>query len=248
MKGNSGADLQFAGDYVLKSCPNAIQQVEWFGYAQSVGLVEGVRLPYVELVTDISYRIEYIRGYSATQITSVQDFARLVKLVEHWGCQPAVNTSDWFSYLVRLQDHVAVSGSEVMERAWKVAARYDLPDSFNHGDLTLENVLVEDNGEMVLIDPNYDPGLFQSWLLDFGKLLQSVHADYHRLFNSSPGQDPQPLLCYLKEYLVSRGLWEMALIAELTHIMRLRKYRPENERWQVDKILGNLVQEIQELS
>jgi hypothetical protein len=111
----------------------------------------------------------------------------------------------------------------------------------------LENVLVEDNGEMVLIDPNYDPGLFQSWLLDYGKLLQSVHSDYHRLFNSSPGSDPAPLLNYLKEYLESRGLWEMALVAELSHVIRLRKYRPENERWLVDKILGNLVAEIEAL-
>jgi thiamine kinase-like enzyme len=135
-----------------------------------------------------------------------------------------------------------------MERAWKVAARYDLPDSFNHGDLTLENVLVEDSGEMVLIDPNYDPGLFQSWLLDFGKLLQSTHSDYHRVFNSSPGQDPQPLFQYLRSYLQDRDLWELALVGELTHIMRLRKYRPGNERWQVDCLLGKLIAEIQELS
>jgi hypothetical protein len=135
-----------------------------------------------------------------------------------------------------------------MEAALDIACRYNLPGSFNAGDLTLENVLVEDSGEMVLIDPNYEPGLFQSWLLDFGKLLQSVHADYHRLFNSSPGQDPQPLFQYLRSYLQDRNLWELALVGELTHIMRLRKYRPENERWQVDKILGNLVAEIEELS
>jgi hypothetical protein len=134
-----------------------------------------------------------------------------------------------------------------MEAALDIACRYNLPGSFNAGDLTLENVLVEDSGEMVLIDPNYDPGLFQSWLLDFGKLLQSVHADYHRLFNSSPGQDPQPLFQYLRSYLQDRNLWELALVAELSHVMRLRKYRPENERWLVDKILGNLIAEIEAL-
>jgi hypothetical protein len=248
MRGNSGALLQFSGDYVLKSCPNAVQQCEWFSYAQSAGLVDGVRLPYVELVNDESYRIEYVRGYSATQITSVQDFARLVKLVEYWGSQPAVTKANWLSYLVRLEKHVRVSNSPEMEAALDIACRYNLPGSFNAGDLTLENVLVEDSGEMVLIDPNYDPGLFQSWLLDFGKLLQSTHSDYHRVFNSSPGADPQPLFQYLRSYLQDRNLWELALVAELTHVMRLRKYRPENERWLVDKILGNLIAEIQELS
>jgi hypothetical protein len=247
MRGNSGALLQFSGDYVVKQCPNACQQVEWFGYAQSVGLVDGVRLPYVELVNSCGYRIEYIRGYSATMLTSVQDFARLVNLVEYWGCQPAVSSGDWDSYLVRLKEHVAVSNSPQMEAAFELVSRYDLPGSYNHGDLTLENVLVEDSGEMVLIDPNYSDGLFQSWLLDFGKLLQSVHADYHRVFNSSPGSDPQPLFQYLRSYLQDRNLWELALVAELSHVVRLRKYRPENERWMVDKILSKLIAEIETL-
>jgi thiamine kinase-like enzyme len=245
VRGNSGADLQFAGDYVLKSCPNAVQQVEWFGCAQSVGLVDGVRLPYVELVNANSYKIEYIRGYSATQITSVQDFARLVKLVGQWEKQPAASSGDWDGYLQRLEDHVRVSNSEEMMAAFELACRHELPGSFNHGDLTLENVLVENDGGMVLIDPNFESGLFQSYLLDYGKLLQSVHADYHRVFNSCPGADPQPLLNYLKKHLQDSGHWELALVAEITHVMRLRKYRPEGERRLVDEILCRLLGEIQ---
>jgi hypothetical protein len=245
MRGNSGALLQFAGDYVLKSCSNAIQQVEWFGHANRVGLVEGVRLPYVELVNDGSYRIEYVRGYSATMLTSVQDFARLVNLVEHWRSQPAVSSGDWQGYLERLRAHVDISNSAQMEAAFELVCRYELPSSFNAGDLTLENVLVEDSGEMVLIDPNYEAGLFQSYLLDYGKLLQSVHSDYHRVFNSSAGEDPEPLLNYLKTHLVKEGIWEWALVAELTHIIRLRRYRPENERRLVDCLLDKLMRELQ---
>jgi hypothetical protein len=98
---------------------------------------------------------------------------------------------------------------------------------------------------MVLIDPNYEVGLFQSYLLDYGKLLQSVHSDYHRVFNSSAGEDPEPLLNYLKSYLQDRGEWEWALVAELTHIIRLRRYRPENERRLVDCLLDKLMRELQ---
>jgi hypothetical protein len=103
---------------------------------------------------------------------------------------------------------------------------------------------VRDNGEMVLIDPNYSDGLFQSWLLDYGKLLQSTHSDYHRIFNSSPGSDPAPLLKYLKEHLVKEGQWYLAQIAEISHVMRLRKYRSENEWGKVDGILERLMGEI----
>ena len=245
MRGNSGANLQFAGDFVLKQCSNACQQVEWFGHASVAGLVDGVRLPYVELVNANSYKIEYIRGYSATQITSVQDFARLVKLVGQWEKQPAASSGDWDGYLQRLEDHVRVSNSEEMVAGLALASRYELPSSFAQGDLTLENVLVENDGGMVLIDPNFAPDLFQSWLLDYGKLLQSVHSDYHRIFNSSPGSNPQPLLNYLRGHLVKEGIWQLALVAELTHIMRLRKYRPQEEWPKVDRILEGLVREIQ---
>jgi thiamine kinase-like enzyme len=166
-------------------------------------------------------------------------------LVEHWRCQRAVSVGTWEGYLQRLKQHVNISNSAEMVAAFELACRYELPGSFNHGDLTLENVLVEDSGEMVLIDPNFEQGLFQSWLLDYGKLLQSVHADYHRVFNSCPGADPQPLLNYLKKHLQDSGHWELALVAEITHVMRLRKYRPQEEWSKVDRILERLVREIQ---
>lgn len=245
MRGNSGALLNFAGDYVLKECGNAKEQCEWFGRAECAGLVEGVSLPYVELVTPTAYRIEYISGYSATQITSVQDLQRLINLVECWRKKPATNSGSWEGYLQRLEHHVVVSNSAQMEAAFELVCRYNLPSSFNHGDLTLENVLVRSDGEMVLIDPNYSEGLFQSWLLDYGKLLQSTHSDYHRVFNSSPGSDPQHLLNYLRSHLVNAGAWQLALVAELTHIMRLRKYRSPEEWGKVDRILEGLVREIQ---
>ena len=97
---------------------------------------------------------------------------------------------------------------------------------------------------MVLIDPNYSDGLFQSWVLDYGKLLQSTHSDYHRIFNSSPGADPQPLLQYLRSHLQSIGYWELALVGELSHWIRLRKYRPESEWHKVDGILERLMGEV----
>jgi len=38
----------------------------------------------------------------------------------------------------------------------------------------------------------------------------------------------------------------LALVAELTHVMRLRKYRKPEEWWLVDKILSNLIAEIKD--
>jgi thiamine kinase-like enzyme len=247
MKGNSGAQLNFAGDFVEKHCPGAKDQYDWFVAASWKGLVEGVSLPYVELIRQSCYRIEYIPGYSATQLTSTQEFDRLLQLVEYWRSQSVETLGSWKGYLQRLERHVEENDSPRMREGLELASCYSLAPSFNHGDLTLENVLIRPNGEMVLIDPNYSQGLFQSAILDYGKLLQSVHSDYHRVFNSSPGQDPAPLLAWLWEFLEIRGILEESLVAELTHLMRLRKYRPEQERGKVDDLISMVIQEISSL-
>lgn len=244
MKGNSGASLDFQGDYVLKSCSQARGQVEWFHHARKIGVVEGFRLPSVEIVSNESYRIEYIAGFSATMLSSVSEFKKLLQLIEHWSTKPPTTDATWDSYLQRLETHVTVSRSPLMQDAFDVVSKCNFPRSFCHGDLTLENVLVTGDGEMVLIDPNYSPDLFQSWILDLGKLLQSTHSDYHRVFNSSPGLDPEPHLKYLKNYLQARNLWKIALVSELSHIVRLRRYRSEEEFPVVDQILKGIITQI----
>lgn len=244
MKGNSGAALDFRGDFVVKTCSQAKGQVAWFREAEKTGIIPGFRLPQVEAISESQYRIEYIAGFSATMLTSVSEFKKLVDLAEHWASKPSTTNATWDSYLERLQNHVAASNSPLMQEAFDVVVQYNFPRSFCHGDLTLENVLVTGEGELVLIDPNYSFDLYQSWILDLGKLLQSTNSDYHRVFNSSPGVDPRPHLNYLRGYLQNRGLWKVSLVSELSHIMRLRRYRPEGEHQKVDQILVKLMKEI----
>jgi hypothetical protein len=51
-------------------------------------------------------------------------------------------------------------------------------------------------------------------------------------------------LKYLKDYLVKAGHWYLAQIAEVSHVMRLRKYRASEEWPKVDEILERLMGEI----
>lgn len=89
--------------------------------------------------------------------------------------------------------------------------------TFCHGDLTLENVLVDYRSELVLIDPN--PRGFYSHWLDYGKLAFSLQ--YHDRFKSYWLTD------VMHNALARRleGLDEDILKSVLmTHIIRLQGY------------------------
>jgi hypothetical protein len=103
--------------------------------------------------------------------------------------------------------------------------------TFCHGDLTLENVLVDYRSELVLIDPN--PRDFFSHWLDYGKLAFSLQ--YHDRFKSY-------WLTDVMHNAVARrldGLDEDVLKSVLmTHIIRLQGYCNEVliKQWLTDVI------------
>ncbi len=244
MKGSSGATLDFSGDFIRKKCKDAGEQCEWFRIASRYTLAPSVRLPQTICVSDSDYDIEFIEGVCGTQIESTRLIDTLVDQVFLWSKLPASRHTDWGSYKERLHlEHVSLTDSEIVRRTFDFLDEIvPLPSSFSHGDLTLENIIVENNGGIVLIDPNFKTNLFQSYVLDLGKLLQSVHSDYHRLFNSHPGCDPAPLCAHLRQRL-GKPLWTQALAAEISHVIRLRKYRPSAQWPTVDRLLGQLLAE-----
>ena len=246
MKGSSGATLDFSGDFIRKKCKDAAEQCDWFRTASRYTLVPGIRLPQTTCVSSSEYDIEFVEGVCGTQIESTRLIDTLVDQTLLWSKVPSTRTADWASYKDRLQsEHVTLADSDIVRRTFEILDEIEpLPSSFSHGDLTLENIIVENNGGIVLIDPNFKQNLFQSYVLDLGKLLQSVHSDYHRLFNSHPGGDPAPLCAHLRQRL-GQPLWTQALAAEMSHVVRLRKYRPSDQWPEVDRLLTRLLAEAQ---
>lgn len=244
MKGASGAFVNLNGDRVSKICNDALLQVEWFGLAAQHGLVAGVRVPAAELLALREYHMEFIRGHCATSEPSVMFLETLLKQVMVWRDSPPQTAGSWDSYIERLEEHVKIGDTGEMREALSlVQAAEQLPASFCHGDFTLENILIESDGTCVLLDPNYKRGLFQSYVLDLGKLLQSTHARYHEVFRSNHGVDLRRHDEWLLERLKALGLWQESLIACITHVMRLRKYRPEEEKFLADEMLLTLIKE-----
>lgn len=241
MKGSSGASLHFCGDFILKECADAQSQYDWFCRAGSLPMVDGMRLPAVHSVSTQAYRIEFIHGTCATACCSTRMLDAICDQIDIWRGYPSQSGSTWNAYIDRLRAHAEQSQSEAMTSAVSfIASQPAFPPSFGHGDLTLENVIASQSGEIVLIDPNNKPDVYQSWVLDYGKLLQSLHADYHRVFQSNAGCDPLPLLAHLRSRLGVR-LFQQAIIAELSHLVRLRKYRPAEQRPIVDAVIQRIM-------
>lgn len=115
--------------------------------------------------------------------------------------------------------------------------------SLIHGDLTIENVLVNEDFEdgWFLIDPNVG-NLFESPLIDYAKLLQSLHLGYESLhrdaycrleenevFVSLHRTSQYAYLCtrytdWIRERLGEDGLREVRL-HEIFHYFRLTPYK-----------------------
>lgn len=243
MKGSSGAILSARGDFVTKTCSDAKYQVEWFGLVSELGLPLGVGTPEVSLTSDKAYLMEFIEGHEATREASLFAIKLMVETCEVFSKHRQRTSGDWGAYLHRLEDHVKQGDSRVMREALKLVERSKpLPSTFCHGDLTLENVLVSGCG-IILIDPNFKPGLFQSYFLDLGKILQSTHAHYHRIFGSHHGVKLARHAIWVEAKLKDTTEWRQAAIAAVSHIIRLKKYQPQGKKLLVDDCLSTFIKE-----
>lgn len=246
MKGASGANLSLKGDWAVKTCSDAIEQVSWFAHAKRIGLTSGVRLPNTILEESNKYRIEFIEGHEATKDYSLGPLKVCFHQVMSWSKQKAESNGTWDGYLARLEDHVKVASSPEMKAAMIYLEKAkEPPSSFCHGDFTLENILIANRDQkMVIIDPNFKTGLFQSFILDLGKLLQSTHANYHLIFDSHHGVNLSRHDLWLTDQIKRLDLWELSYAACISHIVRLRKYRPDSQQHLVDQLLSSLLKEL----
>ncbi|MDX1371294.1 MAG: phosphotransferase, partial [Nitrososphaeraceae archaeon] len=208
-----------------------------FMAAEKETLVDGIKIPNYEIINENSYLMEFFSGLPMSQEVSTIPLHIVLSQVEIWSIIPSNSIGTWDDYLERLESHVKISNSKIMiETMGWVEKQKPLPNSFCHGDYTLENILINEK-EICLIDPNYEPTLFQSHILDLGKLLQSTLFDYHNRFSSYGGISLKSHKELILKYLDKKDILRESILAYITHIMRLRKYRPPHQQLEVDDYL-----------
>jgi capsule biosynthesis phosphatase len=100
--------------------------------------------------------------------------------------------------------------------------------SFSHGDMTLCNIIKEDNSErLCFIDPQFKPNA-SSYLLDFAKLRMSLDGYEYEFGISSKNNRSMKVI--LDEFLESKKLLDEVVILEVMWILRLTRYKDDKDK------------------
>jgi hypothetical protein len=100
------------------------------------------------------------------------------------------HTKDWLvegssRYILNGREYDMADWQYLLDPAWLDKQVHDLRTCSVHGDLTIENIIVNNTEDgMYIIDPNPE-NIFNSPLIDWAKLMQSLHLGYEAL-NKGP--------------------------------------------------------------
>lgn len=228
---------------IVKETDDAVNQVAWLQYVDKTITVDGLRPVKVLKSTRGRYVMEFVHGSVLADVPDTEIMHKsilcLLAQIETWRESPSDNDTSWAEYIERLYSHAVYVGSRTgMQAVDIVAAGTPFARSWCHGDMTLENILVDTNG-VTMIDPNYQSDLYQSYMLDYGKILQSTHTSFHAEISPRYGN-----LGYAREivenHLRERDQYTDALRACLSHVVRLLSHWPAHT-YHVEAIIQNLM-------
>ena len=219
--GRSGSVVERHGSRVYKTFPEqpkALAEATWYN------LVDGmVTIPKLHSVIDRTICIEYVKSILKTpSLDFIKETLLKFRSVSYY---PEKKFSDYIDEVSR--NHEATLIEILGDRDFflndpdRKSEVINMNRSFCHGDFTLENILVTEEGKHYLIDPIFKKDSFSSWLLDASKMLHSMRK-YNKpvLFES--------LFSFVQKNtgMTSREIYLM----EFLHWIRIYKYAHEDEK------------------
>ena len=149
----------------------------------------------------------------------------------------------------RVKDHMSLNAvrneSEILRllESKQVRDFMESQASFSHGDLTLENCIVRDS-KVYLIDPNCPDNIYSSWVMDIGKMYQSLHYSYEETFSGFENKiDKEELFSYLGTKFRD-NFSRYFLLCEMIHYIRMLKYKNEDQKSIVRKRIQDIFREV----
>lgn len=113
--------------------------------------------------------------------------------------------------------------------------------SFSHGDTILSNIIIDNQNDFIFIDPQFNIKA-SSYLLDFAKLRMSLD-NYEYNFNISKNKINTQYKKILDNYLKLNNIYNIVIILEYMYIIRLYRYKTEEQKKIVLKMLKKIERE-----
>jgi capsule biosynthesis phosphatase len=248
LSGGSGSSIDRFGDRVIKTATNVREQTKWFKKFSRLG-VDFVSAPKVIASYHDVLDIEYVEGRSLNDSCESRHVSSLLRLIGEFSTIPPIS-DDWATMVSRVESHASLNSfpyqDEIMKiiRSESVASHMLAEASFCHGDMTLENAILTKDDRIYLIDPNTPDGVYTSWLLDLGKLYQSLRYDYEGTFRSSRSRVDKPALLAYTNSLLDEEDRAYGALCECVHYVRMIKYKNEPEKKLVMANISDLYEKV----
>lgn len=158
---------------------------------------------------------------------------RLQQILKHWQMIPITARTDpevFTRYLQNLWGSAvsSISACPLKQRYVELLRRvhqhpYPIPPAgFCHGDLALDNLLVDPHGQLWIIDPLLN--VYETPWWDIGKLLQSTRANWRQLREGRLAPGPRAWQSWAEELLVDDR--PMGLFFLLVVLLRIIRHAP----------------------
>lgn len=176
LKGNSGAILYRQGQRVFKTEDNALNTATWYKL-----MTPFVRVPKLHSVIGKTLCMDFIERDTSYDLP-FRDASYIENTLFKFDQMPSESNQKFSSYINRIENHLEyspvlrdiISDSIFLQlKSFEVLMDSELK-SFCHGDFTLDNMIMDKQGNTFLIDPIFKPAeLYQSWVLDLAKFMHS---------------------------------------------------------------------------
>lgn len=214
--GKSGAEIEKRNNKIYKTFKDrekALNEATWYNLAKHF-----ICVPKIHSVVDKTLCIEYIKNNG----NSI-NYNFIIDTLDRFKNINDIYKLDFNSYIENIEKDHKETILELNIEQFKLEKtnQFDDEKSFCHGDFTIENVIISDNGNF-LIDPIYK-NQYSSWLLDASKILLSIKKNnYSNLLYES-----------IQNWAVKNSIHislRDILYLEYIHWIRIYKYALEDEK------------------
>lgn len=250
LKGGSGKSVFKLGNMVKKEIASSgdligfqCWQIDNKGYCKT---------PKVSSYLYNAVYMEYIKGHTLKDELSRDDFCNIIYTIDDFS-KVKYDSFNLDRQLTILRNNFGIDKyiNPMISFCEKELKKYEsfLNDnaSFSHGDMTLSNIIHNDlDNEIYFIDSRYFRDS-SSYLLDYAKLKMSMDG-YEYKFNLSCNKPKKKLKKEFIKVLEIKGILKIVTLLELMYVLRLFRYKNNDEREIVKKFAEKVLKKYEKLS